>query len=260
MTQPVGLASAWHPRGEGERFERLLPVLREAYAGLAITLPPGEDSLAARLSAFPGVHPYVTSRWPEGRWRSLELAQGLGGSHVHYVDFDRLLRWVETRPAEWRQSVERVTRHDCLIIGRTPAAYATHPAALVQTEAISNLVVSNLLGQVVDASAGAKAFSRTAVECLLRQTRPERALGADGEWPLTLFHAGFTVDYMEVDGLDWEIPDQYRAEAANLDRQQAVAQAYDQDPARWAHRVQVAHEIVQAGLEADRRGRQNRNR
>ncbi len=260
MTQPVGLASAWHPRGEEERFERLLPVLSEVYAGLAITLPPGQDSLAARLSVFTGVHPYVTSRWPEGRWRSLELAQGLGGSHVHYVDFDRLLRWVETRPAEWRQCVERLTRHDCLIIGRTPAAYATHPAALVQTEAISNLVVSNLLGQVVDASAGAKGFSRAAVECLLRRTRPERALGADGEWPLTLFHAGFVVDYMEVDGLDWEIPDQYRAEAANPDRQQAVAQAYDQDPARWAHRVQVAHEIVQAGLEADRRGRQNENR
>ncbi len=38
-----------------------------------------------------------------------------------------VLRWMETRPGEWRETVEKIQSCDCLIVGRTQAAYATHP-------------------------------------------------------------------------------------------------------------------------------------
>jgi hypothetical protein len=163
---------------------------------------------------------------------------------------DRLLRWVETRPAEWRNAVAQIEAGDYLIMGRSASAYATHPQALVRTEAISNRLISQLVGQALDVSAGSKGFGRRAAQYLVDQTKPGRALGADGAWTVLLHRAGFRVDYLEVDGLDWETADRYQARSADVEQQLALAQAYDQDPAHWAMRVEVALEIVQAGLDA----------
>jgi hypothetical protein len=246
----VVLAATWNPRGEMERMERLLPALREVYAGLAVVLPPdAESGLVKNLAAIPDVRCIRASEWPAGRWLALQTALAFPAGAVHYVDCDRLLRWVETRPQEWQAVVARVAECECLVIGRTPAAYATHPQALVQTEAISNQVVSTFLGRTVDASAGSKGFSRRAAEFLAAHTRPGRALGTDAEWPLRLHRAGFTVEYIEVDGLDWEIPDQHQPQAASPDRQRQVAAEYDADPRHWAHRVAVAREIVEVALD-----------
>jgi hypothetical protein len=246
----VVLATTWNPRGELERMERLLPTLQEIYTGMAVVLPPGaEPGLVHRLGDLPGVGCVSAPEWPAGRWLALRTALQFPAEAVHYVDCDRLLRWVETRPQEWQAVVERVAACDCLLIGRTPAAYATHPQALVQTEAISNRVVSYFLGQVVDASAGSKGFSRRAAEFLAAHTRPGRALGTDAEWPLLLHKARFAVEYIEVDGLDWEIPDHYQPKAAGPDRQRQVAAEYDADPRHWAHRVAVAQEIVEVALD-----------
>jgi hypothetical protein len=68
-----------------------------------------------------------------------------------------------------------------------------------------------------------------------------------------LHRAGFTVDYVQVDGLDWESADRYQHAAAGQEGQRQAVEAYDSDPQNWAHRVAVAAEIVEAGLEAARR-------
>jgi len=245
----VVLAATWDPRGELERFQAVLPQLRGLYQDLAIALPPQAEPVCAALQER-GTAAILTPDWSWGRYIALQKSVEIStASHVHYADLDRLLRWVEIRPQEWRQTVERLQQCDCLVIGRSPAAYATHPQALVQTETISNAVVSSLLGQKMDVSAGSKGFSRRAVEFLLAHTSPGHALGTDAEWPLTLHRAGFQVDYVEVDGLDWEIPDHFQAQAAGSDRQRQVAAEYDADPRRWAHRVAVAREIVEVALQ-----------
>jgi hypothetical protein len=174
-------------------------------------------------------------------------------NHIHYADFDRLLRWVETRPEEWQRTVSAIQEADCLLVGRTPAAYATHPQALVQTEAISNRVISHLLGRPVDVSAGSKGFSRTAAAYVIANTIPGHALGTDGEWPVLLQRAGFRVDYISVDGLDWESADRFQEQAANPYSQRQAAGAYDADPQNWQHRIAVAMEIVHCGLVASER-------
>lgn len=209
--------------------------------------------MASLASVNQQVRASVTVDWSAGRYQALQQACETGATHIHYVDFDRLLRWVETRPQEWRQVVARLQTCECLVIGRTPAAYQTHPQALVRTEAISNLVTSALVGMSVDASAGSKAFSRPAARCILANTQPGHALGTDAEWLVVLHKAGFKLDYIEVDGLDWEIADQHQGQAAGPDRQRQVAAAYDADPQHWARRVEVALEIVQAGFAADAR-------
>lgn len=248
---PVTLAATFNPRGETGRLLRLYTQLQSVYDTIVISLPPhANPSDVEQVRTLPGVIVYVNETWPQGRYMALKLAYDAGAQAVHYADMDRLLRWVETHPAEWQAAVTVVDTSDCLVIGRTPSAWATHPQALVQTERISNTVFSRLLGQDLDLSAGSKGFSRAAAAVVLENCQPARALGADAEWIVVLHRAGFDINTLLVDGLDWETADRYADSAADANRQREAAQQYDADPAHWAMRAGVAQEIVEAGLDA----------
>lgn len=247
------LGSTWHPRGENNRLVRLWPLLTEIYGRLVFCLHPQTDPLEVeRLKqAFgPRACFAIMGNWAAGRYEALRLAALAGDDPIHYADLDRLLRWVETDPDEWRQTVELIKESDCLVIGRTPAAYQTHPQALVMTERISNKVISRLLDQDLDLSAGAKGFSPPAARFILANSLPNRALGTDAEWPILCHRAGFRVTGCLVNGLDWESADRFQDRAADPHTQARAAREYDQDPQHWSLRVRVAEEIVQAGLEA----------
>jgi hypothetical protein len=250
----IALATAWNPRGEFSRFIELLPQFQEKYIGIAISLPPRVDpQLLLRLIEIPYVKVFETRDWSHGRFEALQLATEFDETHIQYADFDRILRWVETHPEEWRRILIRVEKCDCLIIGRTAASYQTHPKALLETEKISNSVVSYLVGRSMDVSAGSKSFSRLACESILLNSKPGNALGTDAEWPLILKQLGFQVDYTEVDGLDWESADRYQEKAADPDRQKSAATFYDSDPDNWSRRVAVAMEIIEVGFNTLRR-------
>ncbi len=251
---PIALAATWNPRGEIGRLERLLDRLHQAYAALYISLPPQPDHPADQIElldrlAGGTIECFVNTDWSWGRYTALRLALQSSAPWIHYADLDRLLRWVEQQPTEWLETLSRIQTFDYLVIGRTPAAYATHPQALVQTEALSNAVISSLVGKSMDVSAGSKGFSRQAASYVVEHTRPGHALGTDGEWTVILKKAGFQLGYVEVAGLDWESADRYQSRAADSHRQRQAAAAYDSDPENWARRVAVADEIIRLGIQ-----------
>jgi hypothetical protein len=245
----VTLAATWRPRGELPRLRRLLPWLREVYGTMILTLPPiSPPEVVERLRTMAQDAPLkivVTEEWSHGRYRSLAEALDTADATIQYADLDRLLRWAETRPEELRQAVRVARQRDCLIFGRTPAAYGSHPQALYQTERLSNRVVSQFLDQPMDVSAGSKAFSHEAAEFLVMHTVPGHPFGVDAEWPILSQRAGFQVDYLEVDGLDWESADRYQKRAASSDGQAQAAREYDRNPEHWQARLVVAQEIVE---------------
>ena len=250
----VTLASTWYPRGETNRLQLHINELRATYAQIIIITPP-EKNLSKRglaevseLNRLPGILVRQPDNWSGGRYAALQASLETNSSYIQYADLDRLLRWVETRPDEWLHTVDKIMSSDSLIIGRTPFAYQTHPAALVRTEAISNQVVSHFLGRFMDVSAGSKGFSREAADYIIAHTIPGRALGTDAEWPILLHQTGFQVDYIEVDGLDWESADRYKDHAAKQEDQLQAAIQYDADPRNWEHRVEIAREIVESAL------------
>lgn len=247
----IVLATTFNPRGETGRLQQLWPQIQALSDAVIISLPPSialEDAMVIRT--LEGAQNHVNGDWSHGRYMALELAYQTEADYIHYVDMDRLLRWLETRADELEQTIQRVQESDCLVIGRTSAAWDTHPQAMRQTEAISSNLFSRLLGQELDLSAGSKGFSRAAVECLLANTEAGRAIGADSEWVVVCHRAGFKIDSLLVDGLDWEIPDRYQETAADANRQQQMIVEYDADAENWAHRVKIAHEIIEAGMDA----------
>lgn len=249
----VTLASPWNPRGELSRLQRLLPQLQALYHRLVITLPPQvSHDVVDALKAMDEekIVVVVTGEWAHGRYSAVRRALDTEADFVHYVDMDRLLRWVETRPEEWQQTVSTVQQHDFLVIGRSKAAWKTHPHALRQTERIANMVFSHLLGKPLDLSAGSKGMRRAVARFIIDHTQPERALGTDSEWVVMAQRGGFEIASLEVDGLDWETADRHQQAAATAEEQQRQATAYDEDAEHWALRVRVALEIVEVGLRA----------
>lgn len=245
------LATTFHPRGETGRLERAWSQICALYDDVIISLPPSiepEDALVIR--GLGGVKVHVNGDWSHGRYMALKLSLETAAECIHYVDMDRLLRWIETRPDELVQIIDQIKRCECLVIGRTAAAWDTHPQSMRQTEAISSRLFSGLLGQELDLSAGSKGFSRAAVAFLMANTKPGQAIGTDSEWVVLCHRGGFKVESVLVDGLDWEIADRYQSGAADAVRQREIRDAYDADPQNWAHRVRIAQEIVDAGMDA----------
>ncbi|MGW8251262.1 MAG: hypothetical protein ACWGO1_11520 [Anaerolineales bacterium] len=252
----IALAATWNPRGEMPRLLRLLQALQRVYYQVVIVSPPDADLSGSgaeevrQAGALPGIHFFQSAVWAGGRYTAILRAHETEADYIQYADLDRLLRWVETRPEEWQNTVNQILLADCMVIGRTPACYRTHPKALIQTEALSNRVVSHFLGRQMDVSAGSKGFSRGAARYVIDNTSPDGALGTDARWPILLHRAGFRVDYIEVDGLDWESADRYLDRAASPGEQRLAAEIYDGDPENWSQRVDIAHQIIQAAFES----------
>jgi SAM-dependent methyltransferase len=248
------LATTWYPRGELPRFSRLLPILLEKYAGIVISYVPGNDSsimeefIFGEFSVNPNLTFFVNDDQKKGRYMALQKALERNFDYVHYVDMDRLLRWVETRPDEWMQILNQIEKFDCIIFGRTEAATLTHPQALVTAEKLSNQVVSYFLNYEMDVSAGSKSFSHAAAQYIVDHGKSDDFLGTDAEWPILLKQAGFGLEYVRVDGLDWESADHFQSRAANVEEQKQAAAKYDVDPLNWSRRVEIANQIIQTAL------------
>jgi SAM-dependent methyltransferase len=244
----ITLTTTWNPRGELPRLQRCYSLLKEIYQQAIVILPPNVEQELVKALVSLGMTPVIPPDWSWGRFIALRKALETGADLIHYVDMDRLLRWVETRAEEWRQSVGMLTQADCICFGRTYAAYNTHPRALIETEATSNRVISHLLGRSMDVSAGSKGFNRKAAAFLDAHTQPGASMGMDAAWLVLLNRAGYQIKYVEVDGLGWESADQYQPAAVDAETQRKSAAVYDANPQQWAWRVKVADEVVETGL------------
>lgn len=248
----VTLACTWRPRAEEQRWQQLRPRLGRLYERIIVVVPTNANlSQAESVLTTLDIDLHVASRPSCQRYEALHHAWQSGADHIHCADGDRLLRWAETRFDELGAAVAAVQQSECLILGRSNQALATHPRALRETEAIINAVGSYLLRQPVDLDGGSRGFSRAAAQAVLRHAVPESL--ADAEWPVLAHRRGFRVSALAIDGLDWETPDHFQEHAADPERQRQIAETHDQDPERWARRTQTALRIVQEALAAAER-------
>ncbi|MBP3950710.1 hypothetical protein [Bacillus suaedae] len=128
---------------------------------------------------------------------------GLGGESefFHYCDFDRLLTWGENYLEELKRTVSTKHDEDYLILGRTERAMQTHPIEWIETETITNKIVSMELGQKVDVTAGSCMFTRRAATYINTYSKEKMT---DAEWAMIIHRiAKLNIGYTAVEGLEY---------------------------------------------------------
>jgi len=227
---------------------KLRDALAVLYEAVVIIVPPDvPDEVIQTVGSLPGIDLHMTAAWRSGKHQSLQRSLETDVEWVHYCDFDRLLHWLECYPEELAALIVAASS-DCLILGRTERAWATHPRCMIETEALFSVPFSHLLHHPMDLGAGSRVFSRKAAEIIVEQCQAEWGWAVDVAWPLALQAAGCSIAYREVDGLAWETPDQHREQAADENTRRQMIQTYDGDPVRWRERVAVADEIMRVGV------------
>lgn len=245
----VALACTCRSAEDLEQLREMRPILDEVYRGIAVVVPlDTSPRLVRKIEDPPRVSMVAPCNGTRAGYLVLAKSLNVTASHVHCCDLGRLLRWATSTPIEWRRVVEVIQGTDCLIIGRSEAAFRTFEPAAQETERMVNAVFSRILGQPVDLCSGNRGLSRQAALFVLAHSRPDGP--EDAAWPMLLFHAGFKVHHVTCDTLESGAP----VLAANLDARVGVLplarHAHDQDTERWVSKVRKALEIVQDGLTA----------
>lgn len=137
----------------------------------------------------------------EGRLIALKTAYSRSQSDLFfYIDFDRLIYWQTVYPGELRQVVKSLT-DELTVIGRTKAAFESHPKLQQLTEKSANLIFSQWYGKDVDILTGCRVIPRKITKQIIQQSLSKNMAYMDAEW---LMIANKPFRYFEVNGLGYE--------------------------------------------------------
>ena len=230
-----------------------LPRLGALYRAIVVTTTPSTVPRIRTLLTAAGVHagtPATDAHGPLYRL-ALRRASVVGAPQVHYIDFDRALRWARRAPRELAAMLRAARHHAVVLLGRTAKAHRSHHRPLHATESVANRLFAERLGMAGRVDFLVPSFVvRTDVAVRLLGRSRARGPAMYGEWAALLAGLGSEIAYLECRGLDWETPDRHRAAVRRLGlpawrRRQETA-------AEWARRVEMAAEFVRGfarGLE-----------
>jgi len=255
---PVALAATFHdPTGALEGDVAIaLPTLRRLYAGLAVaTSPPTSPRVVTALreaGIFAGA-PAENARGPLYRL-AIRAALGTKAPAIHYLDFDRAIRWARRKPREIAAVLRVARRHAVLLIGRTPDAHASHHRPLWATELLANRLMADALGVKgrLDLLAPSFVVDAGRARALLRRSRAEDER-VYGEWAALVPALAPTVAYLECRGLDWETPDRFRRAVRRLGL--PAWRRRQETPEEWAARTAIAEAVIAGFARAHSRRR-----
>jgi hypothetical protein len=172
---------------------------------------------------------------------SLEYITNSKIQKIIYIDFDRLIHWLNTYPEELSNLIINNTEFDYLHIGRTPRAFETHPPTQKETEGIINEIASKALrfSEKKDIISVCFLISKELGSRII-EMKNSTITGFYSTWPMIFWTLAETKKYIEVEGLEWETPDQFKEEIEMI--------GYDvwlekfQSAKEWRKRVKLLHE------------------
>ncbi len=243
----IALAATLHdPSGAlATDIRRYLPRLAERYVQIAVATSPPTARAIRRFLAREGADagtPVDNARGPLYRL-ALRRALTKEPSHVHYLDFDRVLHWEARRPRELAATLRLVRRHRAILLGRTRAAHCSHHRPLYATEVVTNALLAGHLGLDgrVDFLVPSFVLPAAAVRELLRRSRA-RGNTVYGEWAALVAGLAPELAYLECRGLDWETPDRHRRAVRRVGL--AAWRRRQDTPAEWRARTEMAADIL----------------
>lgn len=237
--------------------ERQLPRLQQIFAGTAVVASPAAHPNLLALLAGAGAaierdtaeqaRP-IQQRLGSARRQGLALALTLPAPTILACDADRILHWSEAHPHELADVAARLDQVDFTVLGRTPRAFASHPRVQRDTEAIVNQLFARVTGLPWDVTTAARGLSRRAAAAIVAGC-PDDSLGVDTTWPLFLRQQdGFSLAYVETEGLEFETADRHAPEIAAAGGLAAWLAQLDNNPRLWQQRLAFAQTEIAAML------------
>ena len=226
-----------------QKLTLLLPRVVQRFDAVAVqaTTVTHEDDVDALLAVGARIAQEIpdTNRIGLHRRNALAMAIAAGtAERIVYMDIDHLLRWLENDPDELDRTLEASRQWDCVVIGRGPRSFQQLPMRLATTERIVNHVYELMTGRPWDLMMAARSLSRSAAGSIVDGCDVD-TIGNDVAWPLYCEAHGFTVGYLEAEGLTYR---------TNIDYAEDLEDARDGDPKAWATRVRLAAQHVEAML------------
>lgn len=156
---------------------------------------------------------------------------------IHLLDFDRALHWVDRFPGELEQVTRKIGENRGLtILVRSKRAFETHPNVQRATENTVNTIASEVAGKDVDIMSGSFGMDRETALLLLEKSRCND-YGFYAEVLIIALKAGIPITTIEVEGLEWETPDQFRKEIERVGYMEWLETF--ESLSEWNKRVQI---------------------
>lgn len=249
----IALASTLHdPQGRmAPIVADCLSLLTQLYQYMAVVATPQTAAETLALLRRAGADVWDDGDDQIGKNRRRALAAGVEKertAYFHYCDFDRLLHWALHEPQELERVATRaLQRADYTAIGRTEAAFATHPPVQQELEGMTNDLFSFLVGERMDVTAGSAGASRAAARALLQHS-VEMSNATDAEWPMIIRqHTQLSLQQIRVRGLAFE--------TATFHGSGVYESAHTAD--NWAQRARLARESMAAAMRVAREKPEN---
>lgn len=223
------------------KLEMIMPQITRRFPVIGCVATSSTDSQVRSLLESVGVR-LATVRADSdgiGRHRREAVALALKSAqqgHIFYADLDHVLRWIENRADEFDDVMDAIIGWDCAVVGRGALSMAALPHRLAMTEAIVNEIFGLITGHSWDLMMAARGLSHRAAELIVDKCDID-TVGNDVAWPLFCRQRGFSLGYVEADGLT------YRTNAGYT---HDIEDAQDRDPRAWVTRMHLACQHVEA--------------
>ncbi|HUX87574.1 MAG TPA: hypothetical protein VMW65_11275 [Chloroflexota bacterium] len=213
---------------------------------LAVASPVTDSRTRAVLERAGWVIANGSNGIDRGLWAMVQRGLDDPVERIHFCDLDRVIHWLCHYPDELRQLPEVWDKADLVMLARSPRAFASHPPCQTLTEGLANQVIASRIGvRFADAFSGSYIWNRRAAEAVLRAPGP-RDLRFYSEGVVGPFRAGCSVLRHEVEGLEWETPDQFVDEIGRFGFDTWLQQF--ESSQQWRSRAEMASLFVEAAL------------
>lgn len=253
------LAATHHdPDGRlSAQTRRVLPQLATHFQAIVVLLTPQTVTESEAILKDRGAWvTYGNEAMPIGHahlglWRRTALGAAYAAhpeaKQYLFCDLDRVLHWAEYYPDELATALQFASNYDCVVYGRTPRAFASHPRAQRDTEVLANHGFALVSGLDWDIMTAARGLSAAAAHLIVTESDDD-TVGSDCSWPLLCRQAGLRLGYMPTEGMEFETLDRYQDELEDLGGAQAWLDRFDADPRQWLVRIELARAEVASAL------------
>ncbi len=253
----VALACIMHdPRGNNRAIiPKNFPFLSQIYEEIYVVATKTTDAATIEMLRSSGVYFEFQEGGGVGyefisdaRRQVLKSSLQGGFGHTHFVEMDRLMKWVESYQEELKSTARLIPEHDFLIIGRTQRAFETHTNCQKETERLANKVVALLMGKEMDFLCASRGISKRAAKVILEHSRCDY-VGTDSEWPIIIqCLTDYPIGYVEVEGMEFEADKRHPDRVAAAGGVEAFKALRDGNPENWLHRMKLAERISNTAI------------